>query len=76
MISTINIETMSLRKNGRRTYYRKVYNPRRTGHIAYDWGGAGHTQWEGTIKFFGRVLTVWGYAQYGRTPHTWADDTY
>lgn len=76
MISLINIETRSMRKNGRRTYGRKVYNPHKTGHIAYDWGGGGHEQWEGTIKFYGETITVWGYSQYGKIPVLWADDTY
>lgn len=77
-MATITIEQRDRRKNGRKKYQRHVYNARPTGHIAENWVNHEFKQWEGTIKFYGELLKVWGYTETwtDSPPLEWADDTY
>lgn len=79
MQSTITLEGgKEQQAAGRRTVYRTVWHPYRTGHTASTWVGSPKYQWAGVIKLSGGLFKVYGYSDYDDlTPPTeWSDDTY
>lgn len=60
----------------RAVVYRVPKRARKTGHVANGWMGGEYEQWEATVTYFGREVTVWGYSSNGCEPIEWFDDTF